>query len=417
MRLVRGPRSTRRLAREARAFEEVANDKGLETALGGARGDSHATNPGSMRCWTKHARHLAASRQAALPDLARDASERYGGAFGTRGGSCCFFVPRSNGTGRHRNYPMQRMEELRTFLRTCCLTSRRPPEWGARLALWPGFSRAERAKLVGGRDSHGLPQGRRPVRLTIARSPASIARSRAGSTRGGVSGGARADPHLPDGAHGMKDAKAPKKCPCDASRSVELRDGARACACPLSCPDRSRRRKHRLRESASHRARPSGYGQDRNGATGPCEFPASHACPRLLGFGEEQEVHVAGFERREIQCHTDSGVGNGWSDVGALTSPVVPASFVDTAWRGGAASSLRQRHGAREEIVDGDEKTRQWLRPSSAGKGEFPALQRRGAGFPRAAGGSRLRLTNGAVADDAAPVSRRGGNVRRRTWP
>ncbi len=135
------------LAREARAFDEVARDKGRETTLAGLAAIlTHNAGDVMQVLGSKHARHLPPAVKVRFTDLARERFERYGGAFGRAAAVYRAVMAREG----HRNYPLRELKELRRSPELLLPIAPFLDEWGALLALWPGFSVGERANIVGG---------------------------------------------------------------------------------------------------------------------------------------------------------------------------------------------------------------------------------------------------------------------------
>ncbi len=135
------------LAREARAFDEVARDKGRETTLAALAAIlTHNAGDVMQVLGSKHARDLPPAVKLRFTDLARERFERYGGAFG-RAAAVYRAVMAPEG---HRNYPLRELKELRRSAELLLPIAPFLDEWGARLAVWPGFELAERANIVGG---------------------------------------------------------------------------------------------------------------------------------------------------------------------------------------------------------------------------------------------------------------------------
>lgn len=135
------------LAREARAFDEVARDKGRETTLAALAAIlTHNAGDVMQVLGSKHARHLPPAVKLRFTDLARERFERYGGAFGRAAAVYRAVMAREG----HRNYPLRELKELRRSAELLLPIAPFLDEWGARLALWPGFSLVERANIVGG---------------------------------------------------------------------------------------------------------------------------------------------------------------------------------------------------------------------------------------------------------------------------
>ena len=135
------------LAREARAFDELVRGKGRETALAGLAAIlTHNAGDVMQVLGSKHAKYLPSTVKLRFTDLARERFERYGGAFG-RAAAVYRAVMAPEG---HRNYPLRELKELRRSAELLLPIAPFLDEWGARLALWPGFSSDERANIVGG---------------------------------------------------------------------------------------------------------------------------------------------------------------------------------------------------------------------------------------------------------------------------
>jgi hypothetical protein len=135
------------LAREARAFEEVARDKGRETTLAALAAIlTHNAGDVMQVLGSKHSRHLPPAVKLRFSDLARERFERYGGAFG-RAAAVYRAVMAKEG---HRNYPLRELKELRRSAELLLPIAPFLDEWGARLALWPGFDIVDRANVVSG---------------------------------------------------------------------------------------------------------------------------------------------------------------------------------------------------------------------------------------------------------------------------
>ena len=135
------------LAREARAFDEVARDKGRETTLAALAAIlTHNAGDVMQVLGSKHARHLPPAVKLRFTDLARERFERYGGAFG-RAAAVYRAVMAPEG---HRNYPLRELKELRRSAELLLPIAPFLDEWGALLARWPGFDMVERANIVGG---------------------------------------------------------------------------------------------------------------------------------------------------------------------------------------------------------------------------------------------------------------------------
>ncbi len=135
------------LAREARAFDEVARDNGREITVAALAAIlTHNAGDVMQVLGSKHARHLPPAVRLRFTDLARERFERYGGAFG-RAAAVYRAVMAPEG---HRNYPLRELKELRRSAELLLPIAPFLDEWGARLALWPGFDLAERANVVEG---------------------------------------------------------------------------------------------------------------------------------------------------------------------------------------------------------------------------------------------------------------------------
>jgi hypothetical protein len=135
------------LAREARAFDDVMRDAGREVLLAGLAAIlTHNAGDVMQVLGSKHAKHLPPAVKLRFTDLARERFERYGGAFG-RAAAVYRAVMAPEG---HRNYPLRELKELRRSAELLLPIAPFLDEWGALLAVWPGFSTAERANIVGG---------------------------------------------------------------------------------------------------------------------------------------------------------------------------------------------------------------------------------------------------------------------------
>ena len=135
------------LSREAAAFDDVVRQKGRETTVAGLAAIlTHNAGDVMQVLGSKHARHLPAAVKLRFTDLARERFERYGGAFG-RAAAVYRNVMAPEG---HRNYPLRELKELRRSPELLLPIAPFLDDWGARLALWPGWDLAERANVVAG---------------------------------------------------------------------------------------------------------------------------------------------------------------------------------------------------------------------------------------------------------------------------
>jgi hypothetical protein len=135
------------LSREAVAFDEVVRQKGRETTVAALAAIlTHNAGDVMQVLGSKHARHIPADVKLRFTDLSRERFERYGGAFG-RAAAVYRDVMAPEG---HRNYPLRELKELRRSPDLLLPIAPFLDDWGALLAVWPGWTEAERANVVGG---------------------------------------------------------------------------------------------------------------------------------------------------------------------------------------------------------------------------------------------------------------------------
>lgn len=141
------------LAREARAFELLANVRGRELELLNlANALTHNAGDVMQALDTKGAKAARHSNPDAsafcerVADLARERFERFGGAFG-RAAALYRELLASEG---HRNYPLRELRFLRASHELLLPLGPFLDTWGAKLAKWPKWNPAQRAEIVGG---------------------------------------------------------------------------------------------------------------------------------------------------------------------------------------------------------------------------------------------------------------------------
>lgn len=133
------------LTREAAAFRALAGQRGRELdLLALAAILTHNAGDVVQALGSKAGRIVPEERRARFTDLARERFERYGGAFG-RAAALYRELLAAEG---HRNYPLREVKELRQSHELLLPMSPFLDSWGERLARWPGFDDAARARVV-----------------------------------------------------------------------------------------------------------------------------------------------------------------------------------------------------------------------------------------------------------------------------
>jgi hypothetical protein len=133
------------LTREARAFDALGRQRGRELdVLGLAAILTHNAGDVMQALGSKAGSVVPEVRRRRYADLARERFERYGGAFG-RAGLLYRSLLAAEG---HRNYPLREVKDLRQSHALLLPMSPFLDIWGERLARWPKFDAAARARIV-----------------------------------------------------------------------------------------------------------------------------------------------------------------------------------------------------------------------------------------------------------------------------
>jgi hypothetical protein len=133
------------LTREARAFDALGRQRGRELdVLGLAAILTHNAGDVMQALGSKAGNVVPEERRRRYADLARERFERYGGAFG-RAGQLYRSLLAAEG---HRNYPLREVKDLRQSHALLLPMSPFLDAWGERLARWPKFDAAARARIV-----------------------------------------------------------------------------------------------------------------------------------------------------------------------------------------------------------------------------------------------------------------------------
>lgn len=133
------------LEREARAFTALARERGRELdVLGLAAILTHNAGDVMQALGSKAGKVVPEERRRRYADLARERFERYGGAYG-RAAALYRALMAAEG---HRNYPLREVKDLRQSHELLLPMSPFLDAWGERLARWPGFDDAARARIV-----------------------------------------------------------------------------------------------------------------------------------------------------------------------------------------------------------------------------------------------------------------------------
>lgn len=135
------------LAREARAFDIVAREKGRELDLIRlATILTHNAGDVMQSLGSNAGKGVSAAAKQRFLDLARERFERYGGAFG-RAAALYRELAASEG---HRHYPLRELKTLRAHEDLLLPIGPFLDEWGGVLARFPRWSFADRAGVVAG---------------------------------------------------------------------------------------------------------------------------------------------------------------------------------------------------------------------------------------------------------------------------
>jgi hypothetical protein len=134
------------LAREARAFDALAAERGREITLAMASAVLTHNAGDVMQSLDSKAGRAAAVARARFTDLARERFERYGGAFG-RAAAIYRALMAPEG---HRNYPLREVKLLRGHPDLLLPIAPFLDAWGELLARFSAWNGAERAQAVAG---------------------------------------------------------------------------------------------------------------------------------------------------------------------------------------------------------------------------------------------------------------------------
>ncbi len=133
------------LAREARAFDQLARSSGRELdLLRLAAVLTHNAGDVLQGLAAGAGRPLCAAPIERFGELARERLDRYGGAFG-RAAALYRELLASEG---HRNYPLRKPRALRSDSRLLLPIAPFLDDWGERVAVFPGLAEADRAEIV-----------------------------------------------------------------------------------------------------------------------------------------------------------------------------------------------------------------------------------------------------------------------------